>query len=80
VAIESIRFEGVPHPPYSPHLAPSDFWLFAALKKHLKGIHYTCKEEMVESSLNNSTLMGSKTCSALAALYQIRGTISKNEV
>ena len=27
-------------------MAPSDFWLFAALKKPLKGIHVTCDEEV----------------------------------
>jgi histone-lysine N-methyltransferase SETMAR len=45
-AVNSIRFEVVPHPPYSPYLAPSDFWLFGALKKHLKGNHFTCEEEV----------------------------------
>jgi hypothetical protein len=25
-------------------LAPSGFWLFAALTEHLKGIHFTCAE------------------------------------
>jgi transposase len=46
VVIESTRFEIVPHPPYSLHLAPSDFWLFAALKKHLKDKHFTCNEDI----------------------------------
>ena len=41
-AIDSIGFEDAPHPPYSPDLAPSDFGLFGALKKHLKGINFTC--------------------------------------
>ena len=42
-AKESIGFEDAPHPPpYSPDLAPSDFGLFGALKKHLKGISFTC--------------------------------------
>jgi histone-lysine N-methyltransferase SETMAR len=27
----------VPHPPYSPDLAPSDFFLFSPLKRHLSG-------------------------------------------
>jgi transposase len=31
-------------PPYSPDLAPSELWLFAALKKHVKGIQSTCDE------------------------------------
>jgi hypothetical protein len=29
----------VPHPPYSPDLAPSDFWLFPKLKETLKDQH-----------------------------------------
>jgi hypothetical protein len=27
----------VPHPPYSPDLAPCDFFLFSTLKRTLKG-------------------------------------------
>jgi hypothetical protein len=27
----------VPHPPYSPDLAPSDFWLFERIKTGLAG-------------------------------------------
>jgi transposase len=44
VAIESTELEVVPYPPYSPDLALSDFSLLTALKKHLKGIHFTCDE------------------------------------
>ena len=32
----------VPHPPYSPDLAPYDFWLFPKLR----GCHYETIEEM----------------------------------
>ncbi len=28
------------HPPYSPDLAPADFWLFARLKRDMHGIRY----------------------------------------
>jgi hypothetical protein len=31
-----IKFEAVPHPPFSPALSLSDFRLFTALKKYLK--------------------------------------------
>ena len=31
------RWEILSHPPYSPDLAPCDFFLFPKLKKHLKG-------------------------------------------
>ena len=30
----------LPHPPYSPDLAPCDFFLFPRLKKHLPGRKY----------------------------------------
>ena len=35
----------VPHPPYSPELAPCDFWLFPKLK----GCRYETIEEMKEA-------------------------------
>ena len=35
----------VPHPPYSPDLAPGDFWLFPKLR----GCHYETIEEMKEA-------------------------------
>ena len=33
VKLNELSFELLPHPPYSPYLAPSDYWLFANLKK-----------------------------------------------
>ena len=36
----------VPHPPYSPNLAPCDFWLFPKLKEKLRGCRYETIEEM----------------------------------
>lgn len=35
--LRDFRWELIPHPPYSPDLAPSDFFLFPKLKEHLKG-------------------------------------------
>ncbi|KAM8707598.1 hypothetical protein ACLKA7_014689 [Drosophila subpalustris] len=35
--LNELGFELLPHPPYSPDLAPSDYWLFADLKKMLRG-------------------------------------------
>ena len=35
------------NPSYSPDLAPSDYFLFLQLKKHLKGNHYDSDEEVV---------------------------------
>ena len=39
----------VPHPPYSPDLAPCDFWLFPKLKEKLTGCRYETIEEMKEA-------------------------------
>ena len=36
-AIQDAGFEILDHPPYSPDLAPSDFYLFPRLKEHLRG-------------------------------------------
>jgi len=35
--LNTLGFQLVHHPPYSPDLAPSDYYLFPNLKKHLKG-------------------------------------------
>ena len=39
----------VPHPPFSPDLAPCDFWLFHKLKEKLRGCRYETIEEMKEA-------------------------------
>ena len=39
----------VPHPPYSPDLAPCDFWLFPKLKEKLRGCRNETIEEMKEA-------------------------------
>ena len=36
----------VPHLPYSPDLAPCDFWLFPKLKEKLRGCRYETIEEI----------------------------------
>jgi histone-lysine N-methyltransferase SETMAR len=39
--IEELGFIMLPQPPYSPDLAPCDFFLFGYLKQHLEGKHFT---------------------------------------
>ena len=39
----------VPQPPYSPGLAPCDFWLFPKLMEKLRGCRYETIEEMKEA-------------------------------
>jgi hypothetical protein len=38
----------VPHPPYSPDLAPSDFWLFSHMKPDLDGQSFAEPEGLFE--------------------------------
>ena len=44
--IGSVAF---PHSPYSPDLAPSDFWLFSKLKEKLRDCRYETIEGMKEA-------------------------------
>lgn len=45
-----LGFQLLPHPPYSPDLAPSDYWLFADLKKMLQGKRFGSNEEVIAAS------------------------------
>ena len=42
------EFEILPHLPYSPDMAPSDFYLFPILKFHLRGTQYGSNEGVIE--------------------------------
>ncbi|UYV78958.1 hypothetical protein LAZ67_17000494 [Cordylochernes scorpioides] len=48
-AIYDSGFEILPHAPYSPDLALSDFHLFPHLKKSLSGIHFRSDEEGIDA-------------------------------
>lgn len=53
--IEKLGLNLLSHPPYSPDLAPSDYYLFRHLKKELRGQNFDTKEELrtaVEEFLN----------------------------
>ena len=40
-------FEVLPHPPYSPDMAPSDFYLFPKLKSNLRGTQFGSNEGII---------------------------------
>ena len=46
-AVELNRYELIPHPAYSPDLAPGDFFLFPNLKKDIRGCHFWSDEEVM---------------------------------
>ena len=39
----------VPHPPYSPDIAPSDFFLFGYTKDKLQGCSFNTREELFDA-------------------------------
>ena len=45
--VERNGYELIPHPAYSPNLAPSDFFLFTNLKKDIRECHFRSDEEIV---------------------------------
>ena len=47
-----LGFQCLDHTPYSPDLAPSDYHLFPALKKQLKGRHFSSDAEIVAAAEN----------------------------
>ena len=48
--LREFRWELLPHPPYSPELAPSDIFLFPKLKKHLKGVYFNDTNEAKQTA------------------------------
>ena len=47
--IEELRFECIPHPPYSPHLASSDFHIFGPSKDALSGTQFRDDDEVLSA-------------------------------
>ena len=50
--LNDIKLPCLPHPPYSPDLAPSDYYLFSSLKSYLSGNNYLNREE-ITVAVNN---------------------------
>ncbi|XP_030588657.1 histone-lysine N-methyltransferase SETMAR-like [Archocentrus centrarchus] len=48
-AVRDCGFELIDHPPYSPDLAPSDYFLFRNMKKHLSGKQYRTDDEVLSA-------------------------------
>ena len=49
--LHELDFELFPHPPYSPDLATSDYWLFADLKRMLQGKRFGSKKLILETEM-----------------------------
>ena len=45
--LRELHFELLPHPPYSPNLASSDYWLFTGIKRMLQGKEFDSNEDVI---------------------------------
>jgi len=48
-AIRQCGFKQLNHPPYSPDLAPSDYFIFRVMKKFLRGKRFSSDQEVKEA-------------------------------
>ena len=48
--LHELHFELLPHPPFSPGLAPSDYWLFADIKRMLQEKRFGSNEEVISET------------------------------
>ena len=48
--LRDLQYELLEHPPYSPHLAPSDFCLFPKLKLFLDGQRFSSNQEAIAAA------------------------------
>ena len=46
--LETLKWEILPHPPYSPDVAPSDFHLFRSMAQGLADQHFSSNEEVIQ--------------------------------
>ena len=63
--LHQVGVQLLPHPPYSPDLAPCDFYLFLETKKHLKGKRFQNEDEAIDAFrdiLNDLTKNDFKSC------------------
>ncbi len=58
--LQQLGWSRLPHPAYSPDLAPSDFWLFERLKKNLRGRHYGTLANLKDAVAEEITLIPSQ--------------------
>ena len=50
IKLNELSFKLLPHPEYSPNLAPIDYWLFADQKKELQGKGVSFNEEVISET------------------------------
>ena len=55
------KMKRAPHPPYSPDIAPSDFYLFGYIKEKLKGCTFNSAEQLLNAIIQISEDISKET-------------------
>lgn len=55
------KMKRAPHPPYSPDIAPSDFYLFGYIKEKLKGCTFNSAEQLLDAIIQISEDISKET-------------------
>jgi len=79
----AFRARGVtilPHAPYSPDLAPCDFFVFGYIKRVIKGRHFSCSEEIISAIYEIFSEIPSETLLAVLEQWKnrLRWVIANN--
>ena len=68
-AIDRLGRETLPHPPYSPDLAPCDYYLFWRMKDYIRGKNFKTRSALASSVSQFVRSLTSEECTA--GLYQL---------
>ncbi|GBP25707.1 Histone-lysine N-methyltransferase SETMAR [Eumeta japonica] len=81
-ALKDTGFSEIDHPPYSPDLAPSDYFLFSNLKKELCGRRFVDDNQMkmVVESHFEGIFFGRFEAPDVKNVFRLRETILKNKI
>ena len=76
-----LRYEILPHPPYSPNLAPSDYFLFPKMKNWLAGKRFSSEEEVIAATNEHFDEFDKNYFSeGIKSLKNEKGTMLKNKL
>ena len=62
----------IPHPPYSPDLAPCDFFLFPRMKGQMKGTSFADVSEVKKKTLLVLNNISTEEFQKLAQVYRVK--------
>jgi len=70
--LEKFRFSSAPHPPFSPDLAPSGFYLFGKIKKKLEGRRFRNSDELLDAIIYITAFIPASELQAVFQEWEMR--------